>query len=609
MRTPLPALSLSLLLALAASPAQAATQYIRLSWDSDPATAAVLGFSPSGTSTNPYALYGTSTDESAWVRANPDAQRTFASSLTSHFLRLKNLSPDTAYYFRVCDDAGCGQRYWFKTAAASAKDQTFVAGGDSRTNTANRQQGNRLVAKVRPEFVLFGGDLTANNTASEMSAWLADWALSFSSDTINGLAYQRVYPIVPTVGNHEDYNQQFVCTVFGVDADGNGQCSNRDTYNAFSLGGGQLRIYTLNTELALSGYEADWAAQNQWLSTDLAGASGVSWRLAQYHKPMFPRTTTKPAIQDSSFTWIQDFYDHKLNLAVESDSHLVKYTYPVQPSGQDYIKATAGTVYLGEGAWGAPRRTADRVSPWIADQDSFDHFNVLQLSGSKLLVRTLRFDGEASTGALSRDERAANPLALPTGMSLWIPANVGEAYSLERDAQGRTTVSAGSGGGTGTITVAASADVTVGSQGRRTDTTSLAADGSDAGEALRGLVYFPLAGKLPAGAVITGAKLRFKVSNYSKGSYGYYAATSAWTETGATWAQAATGALWLQHTPSSKTTYTLSLSASVLSQLQSWAEGTGNFGLVIKDEGTSDGLAITSSETSTAPALVIDYSL
>lgn len=608
MRTP--HYALPLLLGLAANPALAATQQIRLAWDGDPATRAVVGFSPSGTSTNPQVRYGTSTDEASWTSAAPTVQRSFAGSLVSHFLRLTNLSPDTAYYFRVCDDSGCGGRYWFKTAAATPKDLSFIAGGDSRTNTSYRQQGNRLVAKVRPEFVLFGGDLTANNTASEMSAWLSDWTLSFSSDTINGLPYQRVYPIVPTVGNHEDYNQQFVCTVFGVDADGDGACSNRDTYNAFTVGGSQLRIYTLNTELALSGYEADWSAQNAWLSTDLAGAGGVAWRLAQYHKPMFPRTTTKPAVQDSSVTWIQTFYDHKLNVAVESDSHLVKYTYPVQPGANDYVQAQSGTVYLGEGAWGAPRRTADRVSSWIADQDSFDHFNVIQLTGDKLNVRTLRFDGEATTGSLTREERAADPLALPAGMSLWVAADVGEIYSLERDAVGRSQRAAGGGGGTtGSVTVAASADVTVGSKGRRSDTTSLAADGSDGGEILRGLLYFPLAGKLPAGATVTGAKLRFKVTNGSKGSYGFYTATAAWTEAGAIWAQATPGTLWLKHTPSSLTTYTLSLPASALSTVQAWAEGTGNLGLVLKDEGTSDGLAVSSSESGAAPALIVDYRL
>ena len=44
---------------------------------------------------------------------------------------------------------------------------------------------------------MHGGDYTNSNTASEMGELLNDWALTYSSDTIDGYAYKRIYPIVP----------------------------------------------------------------------------------------------------------------------------------------------------------------------------------------------------------------------------------------------------------------------------------------------------------------------------------------------------------------------------------------------------------------------------
>ena len=49
--------------------------------------------------------------------------------------------------------------------------------------------------------------------------------------------------------------------------------------------------------------------------------------------------------------------DGKMNLITESDTHIVKYTWPVVPSGSSYTKVDAGTVYIGEGSWGVGTRS------------------------------------------------------------------------------------------------------------------------------------------------------------------------------------------------------------------------------------------------------------
>ncbi len=423
--------------------ASATTSNPRVLWDNNPDANITIGFGSNASS--PHLNFGTSTDEATWTKATVSRSATFDGSLVSQFVLLKNLSANTAYYFRTCDSSGCGARYWFKTARSSPGNMTFISGGDSRTNRGERQQANRMVAKLRPAFVDFGGDLTDNNIASQMLEWLSDWELTFASDTINGIAYKYIPGLVVNVGNHEDNDQQFVCKVFGADSDRNGSCSNRDTYNAFNVNGSQLRLYNLNSQLDWSG--ADFVAQSNWLKSDLAGAGAqAQWRIGSYHRPALPRTSAKPSVNSGLFAWAQTFYDLKMNMVFESDSHVLKMTAPVKPasSGSDYVAVAGGTVYLGEGAWGAPKRPADRSASWLVDLDSLSHFNVLQFSGDQLLVRTVLFGSEASSAALTREQREADPLALPTGVPLRNLPVLGTVYALTRDADGRTSKVAGS---------------------------------------------------------------------------------------------------------------------------------------------------------------------
>ena len=80
---------------------------------------------------------------------------------------------------------------------------------------------------------------------------------------------------------------------------------------------------------------------------------------------MRPHYASKSEGDDEYLNWAQLFYDHAVDLVIECDSHIVKRTHPVRPStatGSDegFIQDdVAGTVYIGEGCWGAPLRSAD----------------------------------------------------------------------------------------------------------------------------------------------------------------------------------------------------------------------------------------------------------
>ena len=428
-------------LVLMTNVAQAAVQNVRVTWNDNPDKNITVAFAASASGA--YLKYGSSTDEASWQTANVTRVGTFGSPvITTQFVQLSQLTPNTAYYMQACDSSGCGARYWFKTAGSSPQNMTFIAGGDSRTNRSVRQQANRMVAKIRPAFIDFGGDLTDSNTSAQMLEWLSDWELSYSADTINGVSYKYIPGLIVNVGNHEDNDKQFVCKVFGADMDRNGTCSNRDTYGAFNINGNQLRIYNLNSQLRTSA--AEHVAQTDWMKTDLAAAGAqAQWRMGAYHVPALPRTSAKSSVTSEMFAWGTNFYDLKMNVVFESDSHLLKVTAPVKPSGtSNYVEVVGGTVYLGEGAWGAPLRAADRPASWLMDLYMGYNFNVLQFVGDQVHVRSVLFEGEAAASAVTRAAREADANALPASLPIRKIAGA-DAYVLARDTAGRT-IKAGS---------------------------------------------------------------------------------------------------------------------------------------------------------------------
>ena len=430
--------SLAIGLSLASSVTYAGSQYNRLIWDHNPSQQATIGFTPTSGS-NHHVKYGVSTNEQTWQTKQVTASHTFASSLQSQFVTLKGLTPNTDVFYRVCDSSGCGDRLWFKTAPTTNTGFTVIAGGDTRTGWTTRQKGNKLVAKIRPLFVMHGGDYTNANSASEMKEYLKDWQLTLSNDLIDGISYQRIYPFVATHGNHEDGNYKTLCQVFGVDYNQDGVCDSKDSYGAFNVSS-LLRVYTLNSQYKNSGYSSYATAMNNWLNQDLsANGSSAKWRVAQYHKPMYPHYSGKSDNTILHNWWADRFYSQKMNLVVESDTHINKITQALKPSGNNFVKTTTGgTVYVGEGSWGAPARSANNPKSWTIDLASIQQFKVLSVTPEKLEVRTAQFSSGAAT--LTREARNANPLALPQNIDWWQASGIGEVLPLSRSASGLSII-------------------------------------------------------------------------------------------------------------------------------------------------------------------------
>lgn len=391
----------------ALEPDPAAVEQLRLVWVDDPATTVTVGWTHSGGS-DAQVRYGPADfgrDADAYPFTHTVDRTAIygdGATIVSKFARLSGLLPDTSYYFVLEDASGVSERYWFRTAPDSPQPFSFIAGGDSRNNRLPRQRANRMVAKLRPLFVAFTGDMIDSDVEGEWEEWLDDWQETVSEDG-------RMYPILPHRGNHESRGDSTIYNLFDT-TPGN--------YYGISFGGDLLRYYVLNSHNAES-------AQATWLDADLVaqgGAAAFTHLLAGYHKPMRPHQSGKVEGSTEYEAWAQLFYDNGFDLVFESDSHVMKRTLPLAPSIADgheegfIVDSVNGTVYAGEGCWGAPLRAADDTKSWTLAAGSFNGFDLVHVYREHIELYTVMVDGESSMEAFAGEQPA---LSLPPGVPLW----------------------------------------------------------------------------------------------------------------------------------------------------------------------------------------------
>ncbi|MCB0662936.1 MAG: metallophosphoesterase family protein [Saprospiraceae bacterium] len=394
---------------------EAHTGRFRLTWQDDPATTMVIGWDQiSGSGGKVYydvVNPGPLPEKFAFSKT-PDQVYNYK-GMSNHFVRLAGLRPNTLYYFLVEDSEGVSKVYSFKTAPNKSTDRlSIIAGSDSRNHRDARVDANKLVAKLRPHFVLFGGDFTENDSEEEWLHWFDDWQNTISSDG-------RMYPIVVARGNHE-YSNRTVIELFDV--------RNKDVTYALTFGEDLLRVYTLNSMIASGG------DQKIWLQKDLAENPHITWKIAQYHLSTRPHTRVKDSQNAQWENWSKIFYNYGLQLAIESDAHVVKSTWPIRPSTETgseegFIRDDlSGTVYIGEGCWGAPLRRADDDKVWTRASGSFNCFHWIFVDQDGIEVRFVKTDGADYVKSINPN----NIFEPPLGLNIWNPDN-GDVIEIRRD--------------------------------------------------------------------------------------------------------------------------------------------------------------------------------
>ncbi len=414
----------------------ALTEHYCLTYRDDPSSTIAIGWGGD----NGTVYYGT-TDEGSNYTAYPNvhlSDRTGgAHGHSRHFARLSGLTPNTMYYFVIRDANGVvTDRYKFKTLSDDPNQPlSFITGGDSRDGfkvlgvyvedcpsgdcVEMRRQGNRMVAKLRPDFVAFNGDFVMNQVTSDTEAewdqWFSDWQLTISDDG-------RMYPMTHTLGNHEDNSDNF--ELFDIP---------QEEYYAINFHNGLMRMYMLNTELNAC-TDTD---QLNWLINDLqihsaGNGNDPFWKFAQYHVPTYGMANNYGLVQEQMTCWVNLFEQSQVRLVSESHGHSTKWSYPAVANANEddfEVDMENGIVYIGEGQWGAPHRELDYTGPdkkpYIRDQGVFDNFFYIRVTKDTTSIKCVRFDGEPNVQAITSDDLGK---ILPEDVVIWEPANGSTLY-------------------------------------------------------------------------------------------------------------------------------------------------------------------------------------
>lgn len=394
-------------------------EYVRATWREDPSRTMGLIWDASEEDGAEHVLYYDTEDHGQNIHSYAfQTQAHFVrdyKGMQNTYVRLRDLQPGQRYYFLIHTPEGTSRRYWFETIPDSRDARlSFIAGGDSRTNHFARKDGNELVAKLRAHAVFFDGDMTTFGTGWEWRRWMDHWQKSIAPDG-------RITPIVVARGNHEKADRM-IEVLFDTP---------RKVYYRLSFAGGLFDAFILNSEGVIGGDQTAWLQK----SLQESQAQNSTWRFSMYHVPMRPHTDSKPFGTHQYRYWAPLFHQHNVQLVMEGDSHTVKTTYPIRPSSEaghedGFIRDDeSGTVYIGEGTWGAPLRESNKDRSWTRSSGSFSQFKWIFVDREQVEIRTVMFEDVEDVGYVREGRR----FEIPSGLQLWTDPSGEDVVVLENE--------------------------------------------------------------------------------------------------------------------------------------------------------------------------------
>lgn len=342
------------------------------------------------------------------------------------FARINNLIPGKIYYFTILDNIESTKIYSFKSMSNNPDDTLVIlSGGDSRTdlpligetdNRLRRQAAFTVVQKLRPDFVTFSGNFIFNfpiqyslisDSELEWQEWLDDWCNNTPCRTrLNGKTSYRIFPLVVAQGTHESTADLY--NLFDT--------PNQDIYSAFSFCNGLFRLYTLNTNTAITGN------QLTFLTNDLNTHQSTKWKMAHYCGPLRPHTNNTLEGDLTYDYWAPLFQQYKVNLVSEVGSQTCKQTWPIIPCASGtgcedgFVRNdTLGTVFIGEGGCGSPLSDNNNTKIWTRASEKLDHINLIWVSKCKIEVRAVDYSGSYNLMQVEDTNR----FKFPVGMKFW----------------------------------------------------------------------------------------------------------------------------------------------------------------------------------------------
>ncbi len=268
-----------------------------------------------------------------------------------HHAMPTNLLPATEYFYRVVPWGDIKQ---FKTFPTQADSFTFIAFGDTRTDSAAHHSVVNRMAAYEFDFFVHDGDLVF--PGDDTDAWRTFFDIE---DTL-----LQNHHFLPAIGNHEAPFWPYD-TLFALP----------DSEYYYSVNYGNAHCITLNTEMDLYGVQCDWLIDDL---TTTDNNTAIDWIFVSLHRPPYSSRDSQMDVRDA---WCPLFETYGVDIVFAGHDHNYQRTIPIN-----------GVVYIVTGGGGAPLHN---VYPdiWTAYCEKTYHFCLIDIMSSKLFLKAIKPDG------------------------------------------------------------------------------------------------------------------------------------------------------------------------------------------------------------------------
>ncbi|EAS06851.1 metallophosphoesterase (macronuclear) [Tetrahymena thermophila SB210] len=331
-----------------------------------------------------------------------------------HSALISGLTPKTKYVIQIkyAGDDTVQATHFYRTLPDKNDPNlniTMINAGDAG-NTEPARQFNQLVATLQPDIFFMGGDIAYDDNFNTCYyAW--DFYLGGLEQMFNKLGY--LLPMVWTVGNHDvGLNELPLVNVTLTDTVGPAyltyfpQHYERDAdFNIVKTVPSIINRRTVfhhevanSVYLSLdSGYLHDFSGwQEKYIVSVLQNSTGL-YKFANYHVPIYSACgsideESSPSTVRALFHWVPNFDTYRMATVYENHVHTFKRTYPMV--GNKVVEKD-GTVYLGDGAYGAIPFYCklNKSLDIFAKAACINNFWVTQITQDKLYHRAYNREG------------------------------------------------------------------------------------------------------------------------------------------------------------------------------------------------------------------------
>ena len=365
---------------------QVAATTARILWATREAGSAEVHYSASG---------GATEVAPAATRLVPASTTGFSYDYYQHEASLDGLTPGTTYTYDpfvkgVDVTAGSGL---LRTAPVpgSGAAVSFIAFGDSGTDSTGQHQLAALMAADTFDIALHAGDITYGTTTGTGDASYTGYQNWFFSIYQSWLGN---HPFFPVEGNHDsrptNNNGAAYLDVFSLFPNGGTPAYPDHAERYYSYDYGPVHFIALDTEFTFQDATRR-SEQLSWLDADLAGTA-QPWKIAFFHRSPYSAGGEHGSDLAVRAAFAPFFERYGVQLVISAHEHDYERTYPM-------LEGTSGSpvTYLVTGGGGGPLYPSG-TGPWTAYSVSRYHYLHARADDCNLRVDAIGLDGLSFDG-------------------------------------------------------------------------------------------------------------------------------------------------------------------------------------------------------------------